>query len=95
MSNKANTLDITNLKETGADLIAAILQGVKDTQRTIIQDLPNELLITKAQFNMLQTQPEMYDMFASGEYFYRTPRNVMEVVVKGVPRVNRRLIETA
>ena len=75
-------LDITNLKETGLELRIAIIQGVKDTQRTIIQELPNELLMTKKQFKDLQKDPMLQLMYDSKDFLYQTPMSVMEVRVK-------------
>lgn len=88
-------LDITPLKEKGDELKKMIIEGVKDTQRIIIQELPSELLMTKEQFNDLQSDPMMQNMFQSNEYLYQTPLNVMEVVVKGVDKIDRKLIELA
>ncbi len=74
-------LDITPLKERGDALKKMIVQGVKDTQKWIIQDLPNELHMTRKQFEMLQTDPEMMGTHNSQDHLYMTPLNVMEVRV--------------
>jgi len=75
-------LDITPLKEKGDDLKKMIIQGVKDTQKYVVQQLPNELLMTKAQYKMLQQDKSMMHAHESEDHLYMTPDAVMEVRVK-------------
>lgn len=76
------TLDITPLTGTVEELEQFIFEGVKDTQRLLITTLPDQLLITRKQFDQLAKRPEMHQMYASKDFFYYTPLNVMEVRVK-------------
>jgi len=75
-------LDITDAKETGLMLKQAILSAVKDTQRIILAPLPDQLLMTKDQYDMLQDDPDMQKMYQSDNLLYITPLNAMEVKVK-------------
>lgn len=74
-------LDITGFKEnTLESLHQAIVHAVKDSQRVLIQEHYSELLMTQAQYDLLQ--PDMDLMYRSDTYLYRTPLNIMEVRVK-------------
>lgn len=73
-------LDITGFRERGSELKIAITNAVKDTQRVIIRTLPDDLIMTKKQFKMLRSTPEMMETNAK-EYLYITSYNVMEIRV--------------
>lgn len=71
------TIDATVLKQkTARTLGNAIYECVKDTQRFLITDLPNEVLVTKRQFKMLG-----YDPTKPKNQLLLTPMNCMEVKV--------------
>lgn len=72
-----NTLDIRDFKETN---LTAITNAVKDTQRYIIHELPNQIIMTKKQYQVLQHDPDM--LHNEKDHLYITPLNVMEVVVQ-------------
>lgn len=75
-------LDITDIKKKSKeDLKKDIIEGIKDTQRVIIQQLPNELLMRVDQYKLLQDDPEMKHAFTSDNHLYWTPDAVMEVRV--------------
>lgn len=76
------TLDMTNVRERGKDLMASINKAVKDSQSTIIQDHYNELLVTKDQFDSLQKAHGTFESFVPDSFMFKTPYNVMEVRVK-------------
>ena len=76
-------LDITGINKTGEELRQAILDGVKDTQGALMMELPDQLIMTREQFNELQPDPELQQMYQSKDFLYHTPLNAMEVWVKG------------
>lgn len=76
------TLDITDWKQKDDDLRREIVNAVLSTQAVLVQPLPDQLVMTKAQFDMLDTDPRMQAMYQSTERLYVTPHNAMEVVVK-------------
>lgn len=78
-----NVLDISGFKEKGQDLKDVILNQVKDRQKTIIQPHYDVLLMTTEQYDMLQGDPDLRQMYQSTDYMYYTPLNIMEVQVKG------------
>lgn len=79
----ARKLDISDFPQTtGQALHTAIVQAVKDTQRLVIQELPGELHMSRNQFDILQTNPELQGLYDSKEFIYYTPLNAMEVRVK-------------
>lgn len=92
-------LDITDLKETGLDLVKAINNAVAEweTSTKILKPLPGELLMTPTQYKDLMAlsyldpmQEDKWD-FTTGEAvlvpsddrMFATEKNVMEVRVKG------------
>lgn len=79
---KDNVLDITDLKETGVELMQAIHDAVKDTQSVIITTLPNVLIMTSAQFESLDPYGEIVSTYRSKDRVYITPLNAMDVVIK-------------
>lgn len=76
------TLDITGFKETGVELMKAIENAVGDTQRVLITELPNQLAMTRGQFNELMELSGMPEMLDSKDRMYITKHNVMEVTIK-------------
>jgi hypothetical protein len=75
------TLDIRQFKQTGKQLMTEIEEAVADSQRVIIQQLYDELLMTQAQFNNLQATGGTFESYVPDFYLYRTKHNVMEVRV--------------
>jgi hypothetical protein len=73
-------IDITDLKEEGEALVAAIIDAVKQTQMYLIRPYPDTLTMTAKQFEFLC--PDQEDHMAPHEYLYKTPLCVMEVRVK-------------
>lgn len=90
--NQLNTLDISSLPETvkGEALRLAIFNAVKDTQSVVVQQLPNELVMTKAQFDNLNPYGDMryfgtddeINPYKPKDYVWVTPMNAMDIVVK-------------
>lgn len=79
----ARKLDISEFpQKSGQSLHTAIIQAVKDTQRLVIQELPSELHMSRDQFDILQTNPELQGLYDSKEFIYYTPEAIMEVRVK-------------
>lgn len=76
------TLDITEFREKGRELFEAIEKAVGDTQRVLIQDLPNEILMTNTQFDDLNSLSGFTQMYKSKDRLFQTRYNVMEVRVK-------------
>lgn len=81
----SDLIDITDLKETGEALKQAIFNAVKDTQGILLAPLPNVLLMTKAQYDDLDPNPEMVKAYKSKDRIYVTPLNAMDIVVKDAP----------
>jgi hypothetical protein len=80
MDGYMNVLDITDTKLKGEELKKEIWNRVKETQRLVIQTLPDVLRMTQDQFDELK--PDMDLMYQSNLHLYKTPDNVMEVEVK-------------
>ncbi len=70
------TLDVTDSKKLGRELVDEIYQRVKETQKYIMTTLPNELVITTDQFDTINNG----DSNKKGRLFH-TPMNVMDVKV--------------
>lgn len=82
MSNY-QTIDIRDLKQkTKKELHDAIVEAVKDTQRVLVRDLPNELVMNQAQFDLLKNDPEMQPSYVQSMFVYLTPLNAMDVIIK-------------
>lgn len=78
-----NVLDITHEQaRTKEQLHDRIVAMVKDTQRVLIRELPNILLMTKKQFKLLARNDEMRKLYESEEMFYYTKFNAMQIEVK-------------
>ena len=75
-------LDIRDWKQKGAELVKEINEAVADTQKIIIRPLPHTLVMTGAQYDMLQDDPEMRGWHGSQQRVYVTPLNAMDVVIK-------------
>jgi hypothetical protein len=75
-------LDMTDCRLKGDELKLEIVNRVKSTQAYIIRPYPDRLIITKDQYQMLQSDPEMQHTWDSKDHLYRTPHNVMELVIK-------------
>lgn len=76
------TIDIREQKETGIELKKLIQQAVADTQRTIIRELPDTLVLTGPQYDSLQDDDEMRGFWTTQERVYVTELNCMNVVIK-------------
>jgi len=76
-------IDISGITKTGDELKQEILNAVKDTQGVLMMELPDQLIMTKEQFEELQPDPDMQQMYESKDFLFYTPLNVMEVWVKG------------
>lgn len=89
-------IDITDSKNTGVALALEIQEKVKDTQQFIIQPLPDKVMMTEAQFDSLQFNPDTADQFV--DRMFVTDLNVMEVVIVNFDldkRLNKALEENA
>ncbi len=77
----SDLLDIRHLTDTGEDLKGEILRMVSATQSPLlIMPLPNILIMTRAQYDAMQTDPDMIgDYQYSSERVYVTPLNAMDV----------------
>jgi len=76
------TIDIRDWKQTGDELKREIDEAVKSTQSVVIRPLPNKLVMTGPQYDMLQADPEMRGFWTSQERVYITPYNAMDVVIQ-------------
>lgn len=74
-----DTIDITDRREHGADLMRHIREAVKDTQLFLIRPYPDKLLMTMEQFDELKPD----DGADPNGMLFTTPDCVMEVKVKG------------
>lgn len=79
------TIDITDSKLKGKELQQQIEDEVSSTQSVIIQELPSELKMTKAQFDNLQATSGMMNSYIPDYYIYQTKLNVMEIKVVDPP----------
>lgn len=78
----ANILDIRQFKENTLETLNAAIQlAVKDTQRVLIRELPNQIKMTPAQYDLLQSDSDLKGDYDTKDKLYRTPMNVMEVVI--------------
>ena len=74
-------LDITDRKEGKRETLGeAVVNMVKETQRVVIRDYPDRLIMTRAQYNLLAGLPEG-DQRKQTLRFFRNKYNVMEVVI--------------
>ena len=78
----SDNLDITNFKQEGEALKIEIAHAVKSTQSVLVQPYPSFITMTVKQYQDLQHDPEMKQMYNSKDHMYATPYNVMEVVIK-------------
>lgn len=84
MNPSYQTIDITNWKEKTLETLSkAIENAVWDTQRIVIRELPNKLIMTPAQYDILQEDPMMQKFYKSNEHVYVTKHNAMDVIIKG------------
>lgn len=72
-------LDVRKVPELGKDLKKLIFRSVDKTQQTIMTELPSFLVLTSQQYVSLLDYTEQ--MYESTERMFRTPLNVMEVLV--------------
>lgn len=91
-----NQLDVSDFKQTGEALVKAIADHVQATQLVLIRELPNELVITQAQFDNLMTLKNGTSYMSAVDipshikslgrvkkaYMYFTPFNAMDVKIK-------------
>lgn len=72
-------LDMRGVPEFGRELKDTILRSVEHTQKFIVQELPNWLILSHKQFvSLLDYTQEMYQ---TKDRMFITPLNVMEVDV--------------
>lgn len=81
MERGVRLLDITDCKLKGADLRKEIADRVKDTQRVLITTLPDTLLLTQEQYDILEHDPEMVGGYGSNSRVYITPYNAMDLQI--------------
>jgi hypothetical protein len=96
----SNSLDVTNFPEQGDELVKAVEKHIAGTQRWIVHDLPNEIHITRAQFESMMkakngtsymsavTNPELKVGAVKKAYIFFTPHNAMDVVIVDDQRKN-------
>lgn len=78
------TLDIRDCKLIGNDLKLEIVNRVKETQRLVLQPLPDMLILTKVQYEDLEDDPRMMPMYASKARIYITSENAMELDIREI-----------
>lgn len=76
-------LDIRDWKQTGMELKTEISNAVAATQSVVIQPLPNKLIMTQAQYDMLESDPDLVGVEPK-ERIYITPHNAMDVIISEV-----------
>lgn len=76
------TIDIRDWKHTGDELKREIVEAVKSTQLLIVRPLPDKLVMTGEQYDMLQSDPEMHGMWESQQRVYVTSENAMDVIIQ-------------
>lgn len=90
-TEKPYDLDIRSFKvkgktkeERATALAKEIEEAVKDTQRVIIRALPDKIIMSRTQYNLLSGQSELTTQEYDGQefYLYRTKRNIMEVIIE-------------
>ena len=75
-----NTLDITSWKLHGQELSDRIIKEVKSFAKSkLLVPIPDILMMTQDQYDDLNRQNGMYDVFYTEDKMYRTPYNVMEI----------------
>jgi hypothetical protein len=72
-------LDFRDSPKLGEDLALEINEAVRRTQEPIMQELPDQLVITQTQHASLNAYTE--EMLDTVDRMYLTPYSVMEVVV--------------
>jgi len=83
-----NEIDIRDSKLKDNELKAEIVRMVEATQGLVTRPLPDKLIMTKAQFEMLSGEmigahdSDGSVIISATERIYITPKNVMDVVVK-------------
>lgn len=79
-----NPLDITTYSTLAKDdLKAMIVHDVEKTQSSsIIRPLPDSLIMRHDQYDLLQDDPDMSEMYEVKDQMYRTPLNVMLIRVE-------------
>lgn len=76
-----DVLDIKDWQQEGDDLKAAIYEAVKKTQVPIMLPLPNQLVMTAKQFDMLKSDDDMSGAWSTKEQIWRTDYNCMDIIV--------------
>lgn len=76
-----DTIDITDCKLKGEELVTEIADRVKATQAVIIRTLPNKLVMRPDQYDELQHDIDMHGNYEE-EAVFITPHNAMDVIVK-------------
>ena len=78
MTLSLNTLDITSFKQKGQELHDQIVRECKRLDNMNFAQY-NLILMTQTQYDDLNAQAGMYDVFYTEDKMYQTPYNVMEV----------------
>lgn len=73
-----NTLDYRGVKLYGIDLADSIRESVEATQKPIMLELPNVLMLSHKQFASLVPDAQKWNV---KNQLFRTPLNVMDVAV--------------
>lgn len=77
-----DTLDIRDWPQQGDALKLEIANAVASTQSVIIRELPNKLIMSQAQYQQLEHDPDLKSFPGSVDRIYVTPHNAMDVIVK-------------
>lgn len=74
----ANTLDFRGVKKYGHELVESVMKSIEATQRPIMNELPDMLVLSHKQFASLVPPERAY--FTKDQLFH-TPLNSMDVYV--------------
>lgn len=79
-----NHMDITGYPELDIDALKErITKDVEKTQsRSVILPLPDLLMCRPDQYELMQTDPDLSEVYDSEDYIWRTPLNVMELRIQ-------------
>lgn len=75
-------LDIRDFPQKGEALKEEITKAVASTQSVIIRTLPNKLVMTRAQYESLEHDPDLKSFEGTVDRVFVTKHNAMDVVIK-------------
>jgi hypothetical protein len=75
------SLDVTDCRLRGDALRVEIVNRVKDTQRLVLQPLPDMLILSRDQYEDLEHDASMLSTSDSKDRLYNTGMNVMELKI--------------